>query len=106
MDWQALRELARSDDVSDKYTMDSCLLSFIPDRPNDPADAEWLDKRSGWLKWDMWWFKGSIGFDENYTDGHTEMAIRGDGGSLRIMNPTRMQVALFELALEAGVKHE
>lgn len=113
MNWQMIRNFmdeAALACIHDGGVMDDCakaLLAFVPDRPNDPADAEWLRSRKGWTEssdkglflhdaTDIW-------FDQR--DGTPEIELHDEAHGISIPKPTRMQVALFEAALAAGVKN-
>lgn len=113
MDWGVMRISvdAWKEDGTNDYVPETMedLDAFIPERPNDPADEEWLTNERGWVKRDglnNWYQHTRLPLEfyngEGAGDKTPQLACR----LWRIDNPTRIQVALFEAALADGVKNE
>lgn len=102
MDWQKLRKEASEwfDDTSGDCDVDEVcgdVLRFIPERPNDPADAEWLKQR-GWERFlETWSLPGT---ELNWYRGYLRC-----GHAQLDLDPSRMIVALFEAAAKEAMKH-
>lgn len=105
MDWANLRSAGESwldcVDTQGAHDLSHWAMDFIPDCPNDPADAEWLKERG----WDEL-MNGRLMSPCEYLrfqPGKTSvLTLCGNGVS---DNPTRMTVALFEAAAREAMKN-
>lgn len=111
MDWESLRSAAESwlecDDTQGAHDLSHFAQDFIPERPLDPADAEWLETLPDWsqVKCSPIWLWKTNHMVMDFANTPHLSIILGDG-EVNIHNPTRIQVALFEAALSAGVMHD